>query len=121
MESCLLVNGEKSRWFLIQQGVKQGGMASPLLYALFVNSIVRFIRKEVGPNIGVEVGTEIIDILLNADDLVLMAQTLAKLQAMIDAAAKYAKKWKFKLCYQIKGNEGGQETGTGGTIQLEWQ
>jgi hypothetical protein len=67
MESCVLVRGDRTNWFPIEQGVKQGGILSPLLYSLFINDIA-LAMEEAGCE-GVEVGSQRISILMYADDV----------------------------------------------------
>ena len=68
---------------------------SPLLYALFVNGLVRELHKM---NEGIEIGDgKKVCALLYADDIVLMTDNRYTLQCMLDTVAAYAKKWRFEL------------------------
>jgi hypothetical protein len=39
-ESAVIVNQIKSRWFPVQQGVRQGGLLSAFLYLVFINDLL---------------------------------------------------------------------------------
>ena len=82
-------------WFPIETGVRQGCVLSPLLYALFINGLVRELRKI---NKGEKEG-QIINSLLYADDIVLMAENRYQLQEMYVVAA-YAP-WRFELKSEV--------------------
>ena len=45
VESCVLVNGERTEFFQILLGLRQGCILSPLLFDLFINDLVEEIRK----------------------------------------------------------------------------
>ena len=65
------------------------------MYALFINGLVRELRKL---NKGVEIEEgQTINSLLYADDIVLIAENRYQLQEMLDVVAAYAKKWRFEL------------------------
>ena len=39
-ESCIIVNQTKSRWFMVNQGVRQGGVLSTFLYLVFIDDLI---------------------------------------------------------------------------------
>jgi hypothetical protein len=39
-ENAVIVNHTKSRWFLVQKGVQQGGVLSTFLYLVFINELL---------------------------------------------------------------------------------
>jgi hypothetical protein len=39
-ESAVIVNQTKSRWFPVQQGVRQGGVLLTFLYLVFINDLL---------------------------------------------------------------------------------
>ena len=69
-------------------GVKQGDPLSPLLFGLFIDRLEGFLRDEL-PLVGVHVGHLLIQILLYADDLVLMAESAADLQQCLDVLKRF--------------------------------
>ncbi|XP_046561338.1 uncharacterized protein LOC124270334 [Haliotis rubra] len=40
MESCVLIGNMQSRWFTLQQGVRQDGVLSARLYLLYINQLL---------------------------------------------------------------------------------
>jgi hypothetical protein len=96
VESCVRINGNLTDWFPVDTGVRQGCVLSPLLYALFINGLVKEINAL---NLGIEIeeGGKQVSALLYADDIVLMSDDRYALQQMLDTVSNYAKKWRFEL------------------------
>ena len=79
VEYCVRLNGINTEWFKVMNGLKQGCMLSPLLFYLFINNLVETINNL---GVGVDNGQEKVSILLY--DLVLIAETEADLQILLD-------------------------------------
>ena len=97
VESCVRVDDELTEFFSIETGVRQGCVLSPLLYAIFINGLVKELKEL---NCGIEIGENQelnISSLLYADDIVLMAEDRYTLQLLMNTVANYAKRWKFEL------------------------
>jgi hypothetical protein len=73
-------NGELSEWMDIKQGVRQGCVASPHLFALYTEMIMRNTKDMEGFRVG---GT-VINNLRYADDTVIIAESEAQLQRLIN-------------------------------------
>ena len=69
-ESCIRINNMLSEWFTVINGVRQGDTLSPTLFSLFVDELAKEIKNM---NIGIKIGDRLINILLYADDMVLVA------------------------------------------------
>lgn len=95
VESCVAIAGQLTDWFSIETGVRQGCVLSPLLYALFIDGLVKEL-KALGRGIEIENGRKLC-CLLYADDIVLIAESKQNLQRMLDKVSEYAKKWRFEL------------------------
>lgn len=93
----IIVNNEKdfAAPFLTTYGVKQGGCMSPDLYKWYEEIIATIVTRL---QIGVIYGGMCIDILLYADDIILLAPNEKKIQTMLDELSK------FSLSHQIKFN-----------------
>jgi hypothetical protein len=94
MVSSVVVDGNYTREFEIEQGVKQGAIASPMLYALFLDGVVEELRSR---ELGVVEEGEWNGIALFADDMVLMARNGEELQCMINVVEDYSRQWRFEL------------------------
>lgn len=77
-----------SDWFRTSWGVKQGCILSPDLFAFMLNDLHDNLASG-----GVKIDEILIRILLYADDLVIMAEDSAELQAMINNFSSYCMKW----------------------------
>ena len=70
-----------SEWFEITMGIRQGGVLSPLFYSVYVDEIFQNLEKT---GKGCFIGHMTFNILMYADDLVILSISLADLQHMID-------------------------------------
>ena len=83
VSSCVRINGLTTDWFDVNAGLRQGCPLSPLLFNCFVNYLAKTV-KAIGKGIDIEEG-ERICIFLYADDVVLLGENEADLQAMLNA------------------------------------
>ena len=90
----VLVNGQMSGEFEVSLGVPQGAVLSPLLYAVYINSLHDALRK-VG--LGVWVYGRLVPLLFYADDIVLLAQNEVDLAASLKVVEAHARKWRFTV------------------------
>ena len=82
ISSCVRINSLCTDWFETQCGLRQGCGISPLLFNLFIDDLVKFIKSL---DIGISVENEKVCILLYADDIVLLAPNEDDLQSLLDA------------------------------------
>jgi hypothetical protein len=94
LESVVAVDGVDTRRFGLGQGVKQGGVLSPLLYALFVDGVVGQLKSR---GLGVCEEGVWVGVLLYADDMVLVAETEVELREMMRVVTEYSRVWRFEL------------------------
>ena len=94
--SCVYIenNGEFSTLIITTKGVKQGGPLSPRLFAMYIEKIIVEVEnvKE-----GIWLNTISIDILVYADDIVLLSNTLGGLNRLLKVTENYGKKWEIKF------------------------
>jgi hypothetical protein len=83
-------------------GVKQGDPLSPLLFGLFIDRIEAFLKSKL-PNVGAKMMDRIIQLLLYADDLALMAEQHDEMQALLDCLQVFCEVT--KLTVSIKKSE----------------
>ena len=84
----------KSEWFDITTGVRQGDSLSPTLFSIFINDLVSHL-KENGPLL--KTGNIEINILLYADDMVLLGETEDALQVLLNEMYKWCQNWRLKV------------------------
>lgn len=82
-------NGNMGPEFSSRVGVKQGDPLSPLLFGLFIDRIEAFLRTEM-PHVGAKLRGLIIQLLLYADDLTLLADSPRELQQLLDALLRFS-------------------------------
>jgi hypothetical protein len=95
-ESCVIVDGEKTRWFgkgNESQGVRQGCPLSSILFDLYMDGLAQRL-KALGK--GLVLNGRTLASLLFADDVVLVAGSPDDLQEMINVVADYSKEWRFE-------------------------
>jgi exonuclease III len=95
-ESTIRLGGqlEYTDFFSIETGVRQGCILSPLLYSIFINDLVKELRKL---NAGIGIGDKQLCVLLYADDIVLMAEDMQRLQRLMKGVHDYSVKWRFEV------------------------
>ena len=103
--TCMNVNGESSRNFTYDKGVPQGEVTSCILFIIFIESLVRYLKSQPGLS-GIRLASRsrdgkltdlVISALLYADDVLILADTPAELQTALDCICKWAKSWHFEL------------------------
>ncbi len=71
-----------SEWFDVGQGVRQGCIASPLLFNIYAERVMRIVLEGfVG---GIEIGGQVVNNIRYADDTTLLANSQAELQDLIE-------------------------------------
>ena len=81
-------------WFAVNSEVRQGDNLSPTLCAFLINSLAKVIN-DLGK--GICVGNEKVNILLYADDMVLLATNENDSQQVLKAMCERSKQWRLKV------------------------
>ena len=84
--AAIFNNDETSEFFRIHNGTKQGGPASPTIFAIYMEPLIAEIQKE---NLTITIGDQKLGPLLYADDTILIADTHEKLKGMIKIVEKF--------------------------------
>ena len=89
--NTIRINNFYTDWFPSTSGVRQGDTLSPTLFSIFINSLATELNEL---KLGLQVGNTHVSILLYADDMVLLSDSEAKLQSMLDHVAQWCSKWR---------------------------
>ena len=71
-----------SIFFRLLAGVRQGGVLSPFLFAVFIDSVVDRVKAT---GVGCYLFSECVSIFLYADDILLIAPSVTALQTLVTA------------------------------------
>ena len=86
--------GYFSEYFLATNGVKQGGVLSPILFCVYLCALLIGLSKA---GIGCYIGSNFVGALAYADDLVLIAPNAAALRKMLSICDDYACEYSMKF------------------------
>ena len=93
MKSCVRNQAFTSDWFKVEQGTRQGGKSSPLLYLLHINGLIKELERS-------KFGFCMYDFNLGsptvADDMVLFSLSKHGLDEMLNICYMYSLKWRFE-------------------------
>ena len=78
--TCVKWGDSYSHFFRLLAGVRQGGVLSPLLFAIFIDSLVDKVRST---GVGCYVSHLCVSIFLYADDILLIAPSVSALQILL--------------------------------------
>jgi len=82
VESAVLVGQQRTEWFQVEAGVRQGCILSPILFAIFIDGLVAAVKRV---RVSSTMKSLKLNILLFADDVVLLADSSQDLQKLLDA------------------------------------
>ena len=83
-------HGVLSVYFLAVNGVKQGGVLSPVLFCLYIDDLWLALSKS---GVGCFIGNNFVGALAYADDIVLVAPTASALRKMLSICGDYASEY----------------------------
>ena len=92
--SCIKINNFLTKWFEVNNGVRQGDTLSPTLFAIYINNLAKEI---INLNLGININNYKLSILLYADDMVLIANTETDLQKMLTTMYDWCMKWRLSI------------------------
>jgi hypothetical protein len=81
VESCVLLGDTRTDWFAVELGLRQGDPPSPIFYIVFIDGLIREIKKL---PVGVVIGDMKVNILAFADDIILLAESRKDMQCLLD-------------------------------------
>ena len=90
MKAKVKWNGLFSSTFQILNGIKQGGVISPLLFTLYVDILI---ERVIGSQLGCYVGDKCSSIFLYADDIILLSPSRTALSRMLQICEQFGKEY----------------------------
>ena len=92
--SVVLLEGEKSDSFNVDQGVAQGCNLSPILFSVFINDLLKEVEQA---ELGIQLSSgKTFGGMLFADDFVGVSDSKESLQKLIDVVYSYCSKWRLR-------------------------
>ena len=80
--------------FQVLQGVRQGGVLSPVLYTLYIDDLIKRLRHR---HLGCTLNHLYVGVLAFADDLALLSNDPGELQQMLNVTHLYTQEWRYKI------------------------
>ena len=96
MYACVEVGKYRTDIFRLESGIRQGDVLAPTMFTTYVDSLLERLKKS---GIGIQVQGEVINALMYADDLCMIASSEAELQKLIDIMSEWCREW--RLCPNI--------------------
>ena len=93
MKSCVLYKGQKSSYFNILQGSRQGGMISPFMFLRYNDDLLEQLTK---CHVGFKMLTMNVCCPTVADDMVLLALSVVGLLCLLCICYAYSCKWRYE-------------------------
>jgi len=94
LQSAVLWQSSLSEYFKVLSGVRQGGVLSPYLFAMYIDDIIDDVRKS---GYGIYIGSLFLGCIVYADDILLLSSSCTGLQQMVNVCAKYGESW--DICF----------------------
>lgn len=89
-KSCVVLNGLLSGCFDVGSGVRQGDSLSLTLFAIFINDLGEDINRA---NVGIDIGGHKLNLLMYADDIVLISPDSTSAQLQLDVLTEWCSSW----------------------------
>ena len=91
VKTCVRACNSYSEFFECAVGLKQGEVISPLFFSLFIDDLELFLQDD--PNCGLNLDDITFILMLFADDMVILGNTISDLQHGLDLLHTYCTKW----------------------------
>jgi len=85
--ACVKWDGAMSSFFKIPAGVRQGGVLSPILFSIYMEILLKDLRKS---RKGCIMKGQYLGCIMYADDILLLSQSVSTMQDMLNICAKNA-------------------------------
>ena len=88
------INGKRTNFFNYERGVLQGNPLSPILFNLYINEIIEVLKPTQDITLD---GDNYFNILMYADDLIILSTKKEVLQQNLNLLQAYCEKWKLSV------------------------
>ena len=85
-----LWKNKHSAYFGTQNGIRQGSIASPVLFCIYLDNLIKKLRRK---GVGCWVGGSFFGALAYADDVALLCPSIGGLQEMVKMCEEFAAEW----------------------------
>jgi len=85
--SCVRWDDAMSSVFPVMAGVRQGGVLSPLLFAIFMDNLINRLQRS---GLGCVLNQTYFGCLIYADDIMLISQSVTNMQKMLNICDEFA-------------------------------
>ena len=89
-----------SKHFRVACGLRQGCILSPLLFSLYINSLILKLKEA---EVGVKCREQLISVLLYADDAVILAEDEKLLKRGLEVLMEWCKEWSVEVNVEKSG------------------
>ena len=83
-----------SNQFSVSNGVRQGGVSSAILFAIYIDGLIKLLRES---GFGCSIYGEYCGVFIFADDVILLSATRNGLQTMVDLSQRFVRKRNLKF------------------------
>ena len=87
-----------SNTFDVKNGVRQGAVSSPILFCIYINKLIKTLRKS---SIGCQIQGVYLGIWVYADDIILLSPSRSGLQQMVKLCENFASLYKLKFSTNV--------------------
>ena len=94
LQSAVLWKSVLGECFKVVSGVRQGGVLSPYLFALYIDDVIDDVKAS---GYGIYIGSVFIGCILYADDVVLLSGSCTGLQHMVNVCVQYGRSWDIRF------------------------
>ena len=99
---CVRCFGIFSFWYRITAGVRQGGIFSPVLFAIYMDTLIKRLRSS---GLGCKIVDKYYGCLVYADDILLLSYTASAMRAMLQICDEFAIDFDLKFNSSKSGHE----------------
>ena len=97
LKSCVKTDSGITELFECHIGTRQGCMISPLLFILYINQLVYICQRSGNPGLYLNEDFSSVHVLMYADDLAMVNDTVGRLQAELNSLSQFCQKYGLRV------------------------